>query len=78
MRVQSDARHVQVRTELPPDLRPARADPEKLQRVLFNRAGIPVRSLLPLSDDHLVRQKIRSDIFRGRRVDTGAEGATAR
>ena len=49
-----------------------------VQRVLFNRAGIPVRSLLPLSDDHLVRQKIRSDTLRGRRADTGAEGATAR
>jgi signal transduction histidine kinase len=36
MRVQADARQVQVRTELPPDLMPAQGDPEKLQRVLFN------------------------------------------
>jgi signal transduction histidine kinase len=36
MRVQADARHVRVRTELPAELRPARGDPEKLQRVLFN------------------------------------------
>jgi hypothetical protein len=49
-----------------------------VQRMLFNRAGIPVRSMLPLSNDHLVRQKIRSDTFRGRRADKGAEGATAR
>jgi signal transduction histidine kinase len=36
MRVQAAARHVHVRTRVPADIAPARAHPEKLQRVLFN------------------------------------------
>ena len=36
MRAQADARHVEVRAAVPGDLAPARANPEKLQRVLFN------------------------------------------
>lgn len=36
MRVQAQARHVHVHAEVPPDLGPARANPEKVQRVLFN------------------------------------------
>ena len=36
MRPQADARHVQVRADVPSDIAPARANPEKLQRVLFN------------------------------------------
>jgi signal transduction histidine kinase len=36
MRVQAEAKRVNVRAELSAGLRPARGDPEKLQRVLFN------------------------------------------
>ena len=36
MRAQADARRVEVRAAVPADLAPARANPEKLQRVLFN------------------------------------------
>jgi len=36
MRVEAEAKGVAVATELPRGLRPARGDPEKLQRVLFN------------------------------------------
>ncbi len=36
MRPQAEARMVSVLAELPPDLQPARANPEQLQRVLFN------------------------------------------
>jgi len=36
MRAQAAAKNVQVRTDVPPGLAPARANPEKLQRVLFN------------------------------------------
>jgi signal transduction histidine kinase len=36
MRVQAEVKGVAVRAELPPALAPARANPEKLQRVLFN------------------------------------------
>jgi signal transduction histidine kinase len=36
MRAQADARRVEVRAAVPGDLAPARANPEKLQRVLFN------------------------------------------
>ena len=36
MRAQADARHVMVRAAVPADLAPAAANPEKLQRVLFN------------------------------------------
>jgi signal transduction histidine kinase len=36
MRVQADAKGVSVTATLPRDLAPARANPEKLQRVLFN------------------------------------------
>jgi signal transduction histidine kinase len=36
MRVQAEVKGVRVRAEVPPALVPARANPEKLQRVLFN------------------------------------------
>ena len=36
MRAQADAKRVAVQAEVPGDLAPARANPEKLQRVLFN------------------------------------------
>lgn len=36
MRAQADARQVEVRAAVPADLAPAEANPEKLQRVLFN------------------------------------------
>jgi signal transduction histidine kinase len=36
MRAQADAKHVAVRAHVSGDLAPARANPEKLQRVLFN------------------------------------------
>ena len=47
MRVEADARGVTVATELPPLPQPARADPEKLQRVLFNLIQNAIRHTPP-------------------------------
>ena len=47
MKVQADARNVEVRAELPAGLRPAHGDPEKLQRVLFNLIQNAIRHTPP-------------------------------
>jgi signal transduction histidine kinase len=71
MRVQADARHVQVRTELPADLRPARADPEKLQRVLFNLIQNAIRHT-PADGSVVVRAAPAGDAVEIEVADTGS------
>jgi signal transduction histidine kinase len=71
MRVQADARHVQVRTELPAGLRPARADPEKLQRVLFNLIQNAIRHT-PADGSVVVRAASAGDAVEIEVADTGA------
>jgi signal transduction histidine kinase len=70
MRVQADARHVQVRTELPADLRPARGDPEKLQRVLFNLIQNAIRHT-PADGSVVVRAAPAGDAVEIEVADTG-------
>jgi signal transduction histidine kinase len=71
MRVQADARHVQVRTELRGDLRPARGDPEKLQRVLFNLIQNAIRHT-PADGSVVVRAEPAGDGVEIEVADTGA------
>ena len=71
MRVQADARHVEVRTELPPGLRPARGDPEKLQRVLFNLIQNAIRHT-PADGSVVVRAEPAGDAVEIEVADTGA------
>jgi signal transduction histidine kinase len=71
MRVQADARHVHVRTELPADLRPARADPEKLQRVLFNLIQNAIRHT-PADGSVVVRAAPAGDAVEIEVADTGS------
>jgi signal transduction histidine kinase len=75
MRVQADARHVRVLTELPPGLRPAQADPEKLQRVLFNLIQNAIRHT-PADGSVVVRAETAGDAVEIEVADTGA-GITA-
>jgi signal transduction histidine kinase len=71
MRVQADARHVNVRTELPGDLSPARADPEKLQRVLFNLIQNAIRHT-PADGSVVVRAAPAGDAVEIEVADTGS------
>jgi signal transduction histidine kinase len=71
MRAQADARHVQVRAELPDDLRPARADPEKLQRVLFNLIQNAIRHT-PADGSVVVRAAPAGDAVEIEVADTGS------
>jgi signal transduction histidine kinase len=70
MRVQADARHVQVRAELPPGLRPAHGDPEKLQRVLFNLIQNAIRHT-PADGSVVVRARPAGDAVEIEVADTG-------
>jgi signal transduction histidine kinase len=70
MRVQADARHVQVRVELPPGLRPAHGDPEKLQRVLFNLIQNAIRHT-PADGSVVVRAQPAGDAVEIEVSDTG-------
>jgi signal transduction histidine kinase len=71
MRVQADARQVQVRTELPAGLRPAQGDPEKLQRVLFNLIQNAIRHT-PADGSVVVRAEPAGDAVEIEVADTGA------
>ena len=62
---------MQVRTELPPGLRPARADPEKLQRVLFNLIQNAIRHT-PADGSVVVRAAPADDAVEIEVADTGA------
>jgi signal transduction histidine kinase len=70
MRVQADARHVQVRAELPSGLRPAHGDPEKLQRVLFNLIQNAIRHT-PADGSVVVRAEPAGDAVEIEVSDTG-------
>jgi signal transduction histidine kinase len=71
MRVQAAARHVQVRAELPADLLPAKADPEKLQRVLFNLIQNAIRHT-PADGSVVVRAAPAGDAVEIEVADTGS------
>ena len=70
MRAQADARNVQVRAELPAGLRPARGDPEKLQRVLFNLIQNAIRHT-PADGSVVVRAQPAGDAVEIEVADTG-------
>jgi len=70
MRVQADARHVEVRVELPPGLRPAHGDPEKLQRLLFNLIQNAIRHT-PADGSVVVRAQPAGDAVEIEVSDTG-------
>jgi signal transduction histidine kinase len=76
MRVQADARHVEVRAELPEGLQPARADPEKLQRVLFNLIQNAIRHT-PADGSVVVRAAPAGDAVEIEVADTGSGIAAA-
>ena len=71
MQVQADARRVHVRAELPPGLRPARGDPEKLQRVLFNLIQNAIRHT-PADGSVVVRAEPAGDAVEIEVADSGA------
>ncbi len=71
MRVQADARQVEVRAELPPDLLPAQGDPEKLQRVLFNLIQNAIRHT-PADGSVVVRAAPAGDAVEIEVADTGS------
>jgi signal transduction histidine kinase len=70
MKVQADARNVEVRAELPAGLRPAHGDPEKLQRVLFNLIQNAIRHT-PEDGSVVVRAAPAGDAVEIEVADTG-------
>jgi signal transduction histidine kinase len=71
MRVQAEARSVHVSAELPAGLEPARADPEKLQRVLFNLIQNAIRHT-PADGTVVVRAQPAGDAVEIEVADSGA------
>ena len=76
MRVQADLKGVVVRAEVPPELSPARANPEKLQRVLFNLIQNAIRHT-PADGSVVVRAEPVADGIEIEVADTG-DGIAAR
>ena len=70
MRVEAEAKGVAVAAELPPLPRPARADPEKLQRVLFNLIQNAIRHT-PADGSVTVRAEPAGDWVEVEVADTG-------
>jgi signal transduction histidine kinase len=70
MRVQADAKGVAVLTEVPDALAPARANPEKLQRVLFNLIQNAIRHT-PADGSVVVRAEPVADRIEVEIADTG-------
>jgi signal transduction histidine kinase len=70
MRVQAQARQVEVRAELPAELRTAQGDPEKLQRVLFNLIQNAIRHT-PADGSVVVRAESAGDAVEIEVADTG-------
>jgi signal transduction histidine kinase len=70
MRVTADAKHVSVIAEIPPALEPARANPEKLQRVLFNLIQNAIR-YTPADGSVVVRAEPVADGIEVEVADTG-------
>jgi len=71
MRPQAEARMVAVRAELPPDLACARANPEQLQRVLFNLIQNAIRHT-PADGSVVVRAEPVADGVEIEVADTGS------
>ena len=70
MRVEADARGIAMVAELPESLTPARADPEKLQRVLFNLIQNAIRHT-PADGSVTVRAEDAGDWVEIEVADTG-------
>ncbi|HEX3616934.1 MAG TPA: HAMP domain-containing sensor histidine kinase [Solirubrobacteraceae bacterium] len=71
MRVQADARGIAVTADLPEHLAPARGNPEKLQRVLFNLIQNAIRHS-PADGTIVVRAETLSDMIEVEVEDRGA------
>ena len=70
MRAQADAKRVAVQASLPADLAPARANPEKLQRVLFNLIQNAIRHT-PMDGSVTVLAKSNGATIEVEVADTG-------
>jgi signal transduction histidine kinase len=70
MRVQAEVKGVAVHAEVPPELVPARANPEKLQRVLFNLIQNAIRHT-PADGSVVVRAESVADRIEVEVRDTG-------
>jgi signal transduction histidine kinase len=70
MRVQAEAKGVAVVAEVPPALRPAQANPEKLQRVLFNLIQNAIRHT-PADGSVVVRAEPVADRIEVEVADSG-------
>ncbi|HEY2160508.1 MAG TPA: HAMP domain-containing sensor histidine kinase [Solirubrobacteraceae bacterium] len=70
MRVQADLKGVAVRAEVPLELRPAQANPEKLQRVLFNLIQNAIRHT-PADGSVVIRAEPVADRIEIEVADTG-------
>ncbi len=75
MRVQAELKGVAVLAELPPELAPARANPEKLQRVLFNLIQNAIRHT-PADGSVVVRAEPFDERIEVEVRDTGVGIAT--
>ena len=71
MRVQAERKGVAVRAEIPDALHPARANPEKVQRVLFNLIQNAIRHT-PADGSVVVRASEVGDCIEVEVADTGA------
>jgi signal transduction histidine kinase len=70
MRVAADAKHIVVLSEVPPALDPARANPEKIQRVLFNLIQNAIRHT-PADGSVVIRAEPVADRIEVEVADTG-------
>ena len=70
MRVQADLKGVAVHAEIPPELGPAQANPEKLQRVLFNLIQNAIRHT-PADGSVVIRAEPVADRIEIEVADTG-------
>ncbi len=70
MRVQAEAKGVAVRADMPEAMKPARANPEKLQRVLFNLIQNAIRHT-PADGSVVVRAEPLADRIEVEVADTG-------
>jgi signal transduction histidine kinase len=71
LRVEAEREAIAVRAEVPPDLPTARANPEKLQRVLFNLIQNAIRHT-PADGSVTVRASVVSDAVQIEVADTGS------
>ncbi|MCA1689230.1 MAG: HAMP domain-containing histidine kinase, partial [Actinobacteria bacterium] len=71
MRVQAQAKGVDVRAELPADLAAVRANPEKVQRVLFNLIQNAIRHT-PADGSVTVRAELAGEALEVEVADTGS------